>query len=201
MISDLLDIYNRNAQTFYDYNTGQPISRRKYFILNSFCAAILSAATASSNYEFLSAILIVQSILSGFSFSVLFHLASEIPTQKDTNEKTIESTLRAERISKVKEEMFSNILYFGVVSVFCILISVIKILPVFDFFGLKYFIEKFHLSHNLDCSWYFEVRTKLNLVFGYLISFLFFIILIESMYTFIRILDRVKYYFSARIGS
>ena len=69
-------IIANNNRTFYNYRTDERFSIVPRIIIFVF----ISAAVALSNFirpsDFLSAVLAVESILVGFSFSVLFFLLS-----------------------------------------------------------------------------------------------------------------------------
>ena len=78
--------------------------------------------------DVIGSILTVQSILMGFSFSVLFFLMSGNNRQSKDDE-AIETKNKIRRLNKLSKELFFNVSYFNFLAIFSVLFSLVLLLP------------------------------------------------------------------------
>lgn len=193
MIARLIKIYQDNEATYYDYSTGvrQPTSGRKVSLL--ILAAIMAACMDKPVDSFVSLIITVQAILIGFSFSVMFFLVGERQKVQEFSGSR-EERLRKKQLSNLSKEIFWNISYFNVASLIGIAAAICLIIknPIFliihsmnaSGFGMQ--INSQHIS----------LASAATFAFG---KFIFAAVLIDSAYSFVRIVGRVNFLFEKRM--
>lgn len=186
---NIRSIIRNNNATFYNYRTGIRFSIWPRVIL--FSVISLSAALLKffDSAEFLGAVLAVESILVGFSFSVLFFLLGNIRGEV-RNHESIEDEVTEKKLRILSKEIFFNVSYFNLVTVMVVLLCLILLIP----------DEKFR-SLDFPYDIHPSIRSALNSIwdifkfFGLAIWSLFSFLLLESMYTFVRTVGRVTFYF------
>jgi hypothetical protein len=186
------DIIKKDAATYYDYNSGNP-KRRLKTIVSFFILSILAGFSIRvAPTDFLSGALSAQSILVGFSFNVLFYLVANRLTAPGAFS-SIEHELRFERLSKLSDEVFDNVTYFNVVAIASALLSLALLL-----FGSEDCADNIRRLANSGAGllgiplivlrwaeWAIASLSLTALVF----------LLLESVYTFLRAVGRVRFYF------
>lgn len=196
MIS-IRDIIRENSETFFDHRLNQRQSILFRLIAQIALALILAILFYRGIAPFLGGVITIQAILIGFSFSVMFFLVSSRSMQSEqvpAQNISIEEALKREHAIKVAEQIFSNIAYFNLICLFSLSVSLILMLP----------------PISLSSYWWMNiVRPKMMLlseVFhwaGYvvwvLIVWLFYFLVIESAFTFLRITGRINFLFSQKI--
>ncbi|MEH6474694.1 MAG: hypothetical protein V7727_03345 [Sneathiella sp.] len=106
---------------------------------------------------------------------------------------SLEQKNRAEKIDKLAEELFHNVSYFNVISIFVIVVSLS-----FFIFGSKN--PDFVAWLDVDMfSKYEPYIQKTMPAFKYIYVFLFYSLVVESIYTFLRIVGRVIFLFDEKI--
>lgn len=190
------DIIEKNSETFFDHrlNERQSIVAR---ILGQVAVALLLAILFFRGISpFLGGVITIQAILIGFSFSVMFFLVSSggsgSPRGLDESV-SIEDALRRDQAIKVAGEIFSNLAYFNLVCLFCLATALVLMLPPLSASSWWvnivppkpiFLSELFHWSGYLvwiSCVW------------------LFYFLVIESAFTFLRITGRINFLFSEKI--
>lgn len=204
----LSQVVKNEYDTYYNFATGKPVTVwwKLSFI------AVISILLASNNFvgssEFLSSTIAVNAILVGFSFNVLFFLLSNKKIVV-SDEASLEGQLRADRLNRLSQELFYNVTYFSVVSFLCLFLALLLLMPravvgedgsfgVFlrllkgsEFFGTLAFLP----SRKSVASW----LSAGVACFIWLNWVLFFACLLESIYTFLRTVARVGFYFEELI--
>lgn len=194
-MSSIIDIIRNNRSTFYNYNTKE--AQRVFPRLVSFVALAAIAALSMRHVgeDFLGAVLTVQSILVGFSFSVLFFLLTGDRINSDN--KMIEENLRSEKVNKISKEIFYNVSYFNLTAISSVALSLFMLLPSLSLprFMID-FISQVEIAKSI-MDW-----SAWKYIFGVvwvLSVWALFTILIESLYTFARTVGRVTYLFGERL--
>lgn len=198
-MSSLKDIVRRNSETFYDFGTGRRYSilpRLISFVILSF---VLSLIFSDLDAQVLSAIITVQAILIGFSFSVIFFLVSSPGVSGDAQSKSIEKSVKAERLVRLSNELFHNVSYFNLVGIACVISAVILMLPKIETIEIVVGVYRNAVAsipegmpgHSYVKGFYWFA--------GLVSEALFVFMLLESIYTFVRVVKRVNFFFSERI--
>lgn len=187
----MLEIVRNNNNTFYNYDTGAKKHIRYRISIFVFLSFILCFFLKNPTDGFLSAILTVQSILVGFSFNVLFFLTSSSDEFK--NSSIIEVDLLHAKIERLKRELFYNISYFIMISVICILSSLIIIIPAVDV-AVTVPVRGF-LGGGI-CN----IADKVSSAFWYFVYFLLYFSTVEGIYTFARTTYRVVFLFNKKMA-
>lgn len=165
--------------------------------------AILAALIFSVITEdMIDAILVIYSILIGFSFNILFYLLSMNRLSHEENE-SIERELKVKKLNKLKEELFHNVSYFNIISISLILLAIILLFfyP-YDFETLSQsrMLENF-FNQTLESSfdWRYHIDLAVSVI-KTLFRAVFYYVLIESFYSFLRTTGRVTFYFEEKLA-
>jgi hypothetical protein len=189
---NVVDIIKKDAATYYDYNSGNPTRRYKTMLAFAALAILAGFAIQVAPSDFLSGALSAQSILVGFSFNVLFYLVANRLTTPSTFS-SIEHELRFERLSKLSDEVFDNVTYFNVVAIASALLSLALLL-----FGSEDCAENLRRLANAGAELIgiplVALRWAEWLIASLSLTALVFLLL-ESVYTFLRAVGRVRFYF------
>ena len=188
----LRDIVRRDAATYYDYTSNVRVGRGKTLATFVIFAAIVGFAVGEASNDFLAGALSAQAILVGFSFNVLFYLVANRLT-KPAAYASIEHELRFERLSKLSDEVFDNVTYFNVVAIVSAVAALGLLLIGSDDFNANLhkaaaFIEGRTRITGSALNWANYVVRSVGLA---ILAFL----LTESIYTFLRTVGRVRFYF------
>lgn len=143
--------------------------------------------------DFLAGALSAQAILVGFSFNVLFYLVAN-RLSRPQSFAAMEHELRFERLSKLSDEIFDNVTYFNFVAIFSAIVALILLLFASDNLGknlhlVATFVKAQTGVTQTTLSWLKWAVSALGL------SLLMFLIA-ESVYTFLRAVGRVRFYFT-----
>lgn len=190
----LSTILSKNNDTFYDFRTNAPLRVAPRFIsffIISACCALLFGGNSD---KFLNGVITVQAILIGFSFSVMFFLLSENMALVPPSGSSIEKGIKTSKLLKLSKEIFYNISYFNIVAIGCLTSALLLLLP----------NATIHLFAFLQVSgkWACRAHDALyiaGVAVNILILFVFYFLLIESAYTFVRTIGRVNYLFEQKI--
>ena len=189
---NLIEIVRKDSATHYDYNSGEQKSRFKIMLAFLFVSILIGSSIRVAPTDFLSGALSAQSILVGFSFNVLFYLVAN-RLGKPSQFSSIEHELRFERLSKLSDEVFDNVTYFNVIAISSALLSLILLL-----FGSQDCAQNLReIFEWVAKQLKFPVRALNWIDRGVAIlalSTLTFLLL-ESIYTFLRAVGRVRFYF------
>ncbi|WP_299287440.1 hypothetical protein [uncultured Tateyamaria sp.] len=199
-MSNFRDIIRNHNATYYDYDTGdqKPVWLRYVLVAFGSIGLVLICETVPS--EMLGALLTVQSILIGFSFSVMFFLLSgSLPTIADNG--SIEAGLKKEKLAKLARELFYNVSYFNVIALVSVLLSLLLLLPSIDVDALVEWIKKRSvLTFWTEASW----RSFFATVIDWLkpaLEFMLYATLLESLTSFARTVGRVSFYFERKLNT
>jgi hypothetical protein len=193
---DFGGIVARNRATFYNFATGKPDSQLSGYISKGCTCAYLSFVFSQPTNDFLNAIITVYSILVGFSFNILFYLLSSGRlTFLNKGEVSIEDDLMVERLNKLSTELFDNVSYFNLLSVAVLLTALISFLFDAQFSGFTIPIDL--ESHTLEMLQ--RILDWLLRISEWVYSALLYFLIIESIYSFIRTVGRVGFYFEKRL--
>ncbi len=188
----ILDIVRRDAATYYEYDSNNRVGRGKTLGVFAIFAVLVGAAVGDASNDFLAGALSAEAILVGFSFNVLFYLVANRLTKPATYA-SIEHELRFERLSKLSDEVFDNVTYFNLVAISSAIAALALLLIGSDGFNAN--LHK--IAAFLECrtritrealSWANSIVRSIGLA---VLVFL----LAESIYTFLRAVGRVRFYF------
>ena len=205
---NLKQIITKNHETYYNYNTRERISQKKRIFLQCVLAIILTLLFGQIKNDLLNSVLTIYSILIGFSFSILFYLlgsnrrdinaiqddASNIDSKNKEQAICLEDLNKSEKLQNLTTELFYNVSHFNLVSVLIILFSLIFIIIQSN--------GPLELTFIIELIVKYELADTLKYIFQllrYLFISLFFALLIESIYSFVRIIDRINYLFGETI--
>ncbi len=186
---NLKNIVVNNDATFYDYRTGGPLPRGKRVAFKLLLVVALVALFPKVDSDFIDNALTIYAILIGFSFNILFFLLSVTKKEKITTN-FLEDQNKAKKIHKLGKELFHNVSYFNLVSISLILIAITYNLCK----GYETEILSYVSKYVSD-----EYSKSLRCVASYTQNTIFYALLVESTYTFIRTLSRVSFYFDKKI--
>lgn len=195
-MSSLLNIASKHWGTFYDYDTGARQSIWKRTLCAASISLVVSLLVKEISSDAIAALLTVQSILIGFSFSVLFFLLSgSIPI---ADESSIEQKLNAQKLTKLSNELFYNVSYFNVVATFSVVVALLLLLPGLDksiIFAAASKIEGGLEFVSNQKVWVLRCFSWISEVLNFALIFLF----LESTASFIRTISRVSFFFEKRL--
>lgn len=160
-------------------------------------AAILTPVVS---IDVLSATITVQAILIGFSFSVMFFLVQDASDKSNEKFKqpdcnySLEKQLDNEQINLLSKELFWNISYFNVISFLSLVVALAMMLP--NIFGNVF--KLFSKMNFLNIDWQPFVMT-VN-ISAFIAQWIFFLLITESAFTFVRTVGRVSFLFEQRMG-
>jgi|GEM_PF-2358216 len=197
-MSNFWDIVRNHNATYYDYETGNPKVIWLRYALVALCSILLVAAFETASSEMLGGLLTVQSILIGFSFSVMFFLISgSIPTIAENG--SIEAELKKERLARLAKELFYNVSYFNTIALGSVIFSLLMLLPSIDLDALLEWIKaQRYLVFFSDIIWTQLLSGMVNW-FMLTLEFMLYATLIESLTSFARTVGRVSFYFERRL--
>ncbi|MEG3162952.1 hypothetical protein U1763_20940 [Sphingomonas sp. LB2R24] len=186
------EIFRRDASTYYEYESSNRVGRARTIILFVMFGLFIGATVSEASNDFLAGALSAEAILVGFSFNVLFYLVANRLTKPATYA-SIEHELRFKRLSKLSDEVFDNVTYFNLVAIGSAVVSLTLLLIGSD--GLNanlHKISEFIQSRTSITAETLSWSKWIARSFG--LAVLIFL-LAESIYTFLRAVGRVRFYF------
>jgi hypothetical protein len=189
------EIIRRNNETFYDYRSKKgksPYARFTSFVI---IGAVVATFFNDLGDGFLNAVLAVQSILVGFSFSVLFFLVSGSITLNEV-EYSREKKYRVERLNTLATELFYNVAYYNTVAIGSVVVALLFLLP-----NLSIFPSFVSISavQAIAGSFSADAFDQIVDVTSRLLTFIFVFLFTDSIFTFFRIVRRVNFFFSEKL--
>lgn len=186
------ETFRRDASTYYEYESSNRVSRAKTITLFVIFGLFIGTTVSEASNDFLAGALSAEAILVGFSFNVLFYLVANRLTKPATYA-SIEHELRFKRLSKLSDEVFDNVTYFNLVAIGSAVVALALLLIGSDGFNanlhkIAAFIESRTTITGDTLSWAKWVARSFGL--AVLIA-----LLAESIYTFLRAVGRVRFYF------
>lgn len=189
-------IVAKNTETFYNYRTNKKIRVWPRIVIFIALSALLGAFVDTDMQDLLDGVITVQSILIGFSFTVMFFLVSKDPLPVPPSEDcSIEGDLKGIRINKLSQELFYNVSYFNVVAISCVAMAVFMMMPNESIFAWSVITR---LPEGL-LGKITSVYSVFIVVFLSILRFAFFFLLIESAYTFARTTARITHLFEEKL--
>lgn len=192
-------IYSDNNATFYNYNTGAPLARTRFWTCVAIASVLCAAIFTDPGDNFLGAIITAQSILAGFGFNVLFFLLSTSNTTPRPENDTLEGGLRRSRLTKLSKEIFSNISYFNLVSISSVFIALLILMPGLSSNVLQHasaialkLLPKYQAILETSCLY-------IKFVLRFCLIAMLYVLVIESIYTFIRTISRITFFFRRKL--
>jgi len=188
----ILDIIRRDSATYYDVGSNRHTGRFTTLAVIAGLSLGMGSMVKTASNDFLSAALSAEAILVGFSFNVLFYLVAN-RLSRPGKYASIEHELRFERLSKLSDEIFDNVTYFNLVAISAAMAALALLLTgspnfITNLNGVGDFVHK----HAQIDRYFLNAVSSLSQIFG--LSVLIFLI-IESLYTFLRAVGRVRFYF------
>ena len=188
----LIDIIRRDAATYYEYDSNNRVSRARTMIVFAILSLAIGGLVVRASNDFLAGALSAQAILVGFSFNVLFYLVANRLTTP-ARYASIEHELRFARLSTLSDEVFDNVTYFNLVAICAALAALVLLLAGSENFDgnlhkIAIFVTERTRIMPEALSWAKWAASAFGL------SVLVFL-LTESIYTFLRAVGRVRFYF------
>lgn len=196
---DVRKIVADNRATYYDYVSGRVLSRTPYWTFVLVISIIAAITFAEPSDNFLGAVITAQSILAGFGFNVLFFLLSTTGNIVPSSSGPIESALTKVKMTKLSEEIFSNISYFNLVSILSVFVALVALMPSLSLPLLKIISDKLPLlapNYHESVSSYCAAA---KLLLRATIFAALYVLVIESVYTFIRTVGRITFFFRKKL--
>lgn len=193
-MSDFFQLFAKNAHTFYRIRQdGSREQQGLYFryILILFLSIFISFLSNADNDNIMIGIITAQSIIMGFAFSVLVYISSQDALKIDAS-KFRETKKKALDLNTLAEEIFVNISYFIVLTVYSILISIMWIAVKSGSIVVD-FVQSIHLSNDFHIIAIVIVRSS-----SFTMKMLMFFLAIESFAVFLRLVRRIIYHFDER---
>lgn len=188
----IADIIRRDGATYYEGDPANRVGRAKTLVVFGVLSLVVGFLVGTASSDFLAGALSAQAILVGFSFNVLFYLVANRLTAP-ASFSGLEHELRFERLSTLSDEVFDNVTYFNLVAIGSAIAALALLLVGSSSFeGNLHKIAGFIIQRTriegAALSW---AKWGVS-AFG--LSILIFL-LIESVYTFLRAVGRVRFYF------
>lgn len=188
-------IVDGNRSSFYDYRTNSPRRTWPLQVLFLACAIICGFLINGDMQNLLNGVITVQSILIGFSFTVMFFLVSKDGDATSGVSGYIEDKLKEKRIKKLSRELFYNISYFNITAIFCVAAAVLLMVPAKSDF-IWYCV---HLVPKVFREWILGAYAYISMPFIALAKSFFFFFLFESSFSFVRTSGRVAHLFEEKL--
>lgn len=198
---NIMVIVRNNSSTFYNYANGEDVSQIKPTVVKIMFAVLAATFCNQIDANAQMALLTIFSIMLGFSFNVMFHLTSAMKRPVvHTGPGKLEREINEKRINKLAKELFYNVSYFNLLatlSIFMVLIiyclspnipnEFYAHLPekITDYVKNSDSIKKFALYALQLCS--------------FLLRIVLYLAIIESAYTFLRIVGRLTFMFDSKL--
>ena len=198
-MANLKNIIRKNNDTFYDYQTEKAQSIAPRLAITGAVSILLAVIFSAIDDSFVNAVLTVQSILVGFSFSVLFFLLSGAEI-KSVTEGSIEQKQKVKKLKTLSEELFYNVSYYNLVAISSVLVALLYLLPDMDQ-NAKIPTMVLDLLTSVTgsqdvLSLFSSVAAWIEVVDRFGLYFL----VIEGMYTFWRTVRRVSFFFAEKLS-
>jgi len=190
-VSSLREIYENDKSTYYEYNSGVRKGYKKTIFIQLITAFILCFFFSDITKDFLGSLLAFFSILTGFSFSVLFYIVAGGTYSLRAKTSLLEKANDLEKLNILRKEVFHNVSYFSLVSILVCLLAI-----------FHYFLE------TRSCHWVCKFLTvefdtknlEVFVSFGEsLFSFILFFFISNCLYSFVRIIRRVNLLFTLKL--
>ncbi len=195
-MASIRDIIRKNNETFYDYRSKKKHSVFPRLIFFIILAIIVFLVFQKLDKDFIAAILTVQSVLLGFSFSVLFFLVSG-PTSHNATDLSLEKKYQANKLDTLANELFYNVAYYNTITIANVIVALVFLLPTLD---LPSFLNNYDFYQCMYSSVIAPNKTVFSNVWERFVVSVFFCTFTESIYTFYRIVRRVNFYFSEKLA-
>ena len=191
---NLNNIVKKNKATFYDFAAEEPLPSKRRVIIKILIALLAAIFFSNLSKDLINITLTVFSILLGFSFNILFYLVTLSKDKNEDENLSLEKQLKKERLETLTQELFYNVSYFNLVAVLLILISLMFFIN--ESVNSSFIADILNLKAMNDLNEYLlTVKVWTVRIF----TFVFYLALIESIYTFVRTIGRVSYFFAEKI--
>lgn len=175
---NIVYIFKKNRETYYNYTTGEKDGVWKNYILKLFISGSIFVIFDKNQDNLIGVSVTAYSLLVTFSFTALFFLLNDSYHLNDEKEggETEEQKIRIEKIKTLNKEIFYNISYFNILSIFIVVVSLINLL------SFPKEIEESNFVNGFENS----------------ILFLYYFLSVESIYEFLNIINRVLSYYEKK---
>jgi uncharacterized membrane protein len=174
-------IWKSDRESYYDFTTKELASVWPRYLTIIIFSAILAFLIAYPDGDFLQTLVSALAVLLGFSFGAQFLLVDRdfVP---DGVIESIEDEAIKIKIKMLARELFDNIAFFNLMCLAAIAVSCSLLLSL----EIPIFIQEIIN---------YEIQYKLIYIIKMIGKFLLFVFLIETVWTFLRLLGRVNYLF------
>lgn len=193
MIS-IRNVIDNNTKTFHNHrlDAHEPIGQR--LLATGGIAFLLALFTGSNISDFLDAVITVQAILIGFSFSVMFFLVSEDVKPATVETGSIEAARKAAQANRVAGEIFHNVSYYNLVAMLCLGLALVLLVPA-RIFTVPDFLAPLYREQPMIGD-FLNASGKAG---RFVMLAAFYFLLLESAFTFSRSIARVSFLFEQKI--
>lgn len=189
-MTGFVQIFRNNARTFYNYRTNEVQSRLRHYVTISGTALGLAAIFRAPSNDIYTGFVACQALLVGFSFNLIFYLSAN-GKLKIPNTDLLEDKAEVGRLNSLGNEIFHNISYFNLVSIFSVILSLILLM----FSGFKPIPC---IGFHKICESIVKYQNLPGLLIWQTLLFGAYIFTIESTMTFLRMIRRTSAYFEDR---
>ncbi|MDF1598240.1 hypothetical protein PZ895_00420 [Mesorhizobium sp. YIM 152430] len=187
------EIIENNNATFYNYRTNEKTSLRARISFFALVAVFLSIFLMGEIGDFLSAVNTVVSIIIGFSFSVMFYIATE-KASLNINGDSLEQQNKKEIVEKLTKELFYNVTYFILIAISVLVLSMAILIP--DAWRILLAVGDLFWSRKPP-AWMDSAMMAGSIALRIAFAFC----LLEAGFTFARLVGRVNFLFEEKMKS
>lgn len=190
---ELFGIIKGHFKTFYDYRSKEPENLLFRYSILLLLSALFAFIFPYFNKDFLSSVIGVFSILIGFTLNVLFYLISKPLFEKV--EPSLDRTLKLKfnKMQTLQNEIISNVLYFNLVSLFVVSISVLFLTTSSVKFGYIEIIE-WNIFEYFTKNYDNIIITGVK-YFQLMAALFYYFLLSEVFMNLFRLVSRVSFLF------
>lgn len=192
-MSKTINIIKNHYATFREFDTGKRTSSVSRFIIMTLFSGCVAYLYKFASDNFLSGLLSAQSILVGFGFNALLYLITNRRIAPESF-KSIEHELKIERLSLLGQELFYNVSYFNLTAIMCVALSLcfLTVSSGSSVENISVYISAIAIrGRKIEYEYVLYILCFIRWV----TSCILYILIMESVYTFIRTLSRLVYYF------
>lgn len=178
-----IDIILSHYNTFYNYRTEGKSYPFVFWFFVLIASALFSYFSNAVSSNLISVSATFSAVVAGFSYSVLFFLASQDSSDLEFKSDSIERNIVGEKIKIVKVELEANVSYVIFLSIFIICLCFVK-----------YASEMIQIPRNFYPKYInliFYINTKFFI-------FLFALCHFELIFNFLRNVVRMNFYISKK---
>lgn len=199
-MSKIRSIIIENARTFYRYDTGRSKSIWPRYVLILLSALALVSLFHGRTDNFYIGIITAQSILVGFAFNVMIFITAN-PIILSRAGDSIERRNKIDKLNTLAKEVFFNLAYFNITAIGCVILSLLLLLvPALSEDIVRDATEGSLSVIGLDPLSLAALIEDIYVVVLLVTLFGLYYLLVDSLATFLRVVQRASFYFEKKIA-